>query len=118
MRFIKTIAATLVLAASGFFSLYAQNRAVSGKVLDAQQQPVIGASVVVAGTRQGTVTDPDGSFMMKVPQGDVTLDVACLGYVSVQAKVSAGHPLLLSPSRRTIWCWMRPLWSVTVHRRR
>ena len=95
MRFIKTIAATLVLAASGFFSLYAQNRAVSGKVLDAQQQPVIGASVVVAGTRQGTVTDPDGSFMMKVPQGDVTLDVACLGYVSVQAKVSAGATTLV-----------------------
>ena len=95
MRFIKTIAATLVLAASGFISLYAQNRAVSGKVLDAQQQPVIGASVVVAGTRQGTVTDPDGSFMMKVPQGDVTLEVACLGYVSVKANVSAGASSLV-----------------------
>ena len=95
MRFIKTIAATLVLAASGFISLYAQNRAVSGKVLDAQQQPVIGASVVIAGTRQGTVTDPDGSFMMKVPQGDVTLEVACLGYVSVKANVSAGASSLV-----------------------
>ena len=90
MRFIKTIAATLLLALSGLVSANAQNRAVSGKVLDAQQQPVIGASVVIAGTRQGTVTDPDGTFSMKVPAGDATLEVACMGYLTVKTTVPAG----------------------------
>ena len=90
MRFIKTIAATLLLALSGLVSANAQNRAVSGTVLDAQQQPVIGASVVIAGTRQGTVTDPDGTFSMKIPAGNVTLEVACLGYTTVQTTVPEG----------------------------
>ena len=90
MRFIKTIAATLLLALSGILSANAQNRAVSGTVLDAQQQPVIGASVVIAGTRQGTVTDPDGTFSMKIPAGNVTLEVACLGYTTVQTTVPEG----------------------------
>ena len=87
MRFIKTIAATLLLALSGILSANAQDRVVSGTVLDAQQQPVIGASVVVAGTRQGTVTDPAGTFSMKVPAGNVTLEVACLGYITVNTTV-------------------------------
>ena len=90
MRFIKTIAATLLLALSGILSANAQNRAVSGTVLDAQQQPVIGASVVIAGTRQGTVTDPDGTFSMKIPAGNVTLEVACLGYTTIQTTVPEG----------------------------
>ena len=90
MRFIKTIAATLLLALSGILSANAQNRAVSGTVLDTQQQPVIGASVVIAGTRQGTVTDPDGTFSLKIPAGDVTLEVSCLGYTTIQTTVPEG----------------------------
>ena len=90
MRFIKTIAATLLLALSGILSANAQNRAVSGTVLDAQQQPVIGASVLVAGTRQGTVTDPDGAFSMNIPAGNVTLEIACLGYITVNTTVPEG----------------------------
>ena len=90
MRFIKTIAATLLLALSGLMSANAQTRVVSGTVLDTQQQPVIGASVMIAGTNQGTVTDPDGTFSLKVPSGNVKLDVACMGYVSVTTTVPEG----------------------------
>ena len=90
MRFINSIAATLLLALSTLLGANAQDRLVSGTVLDAQQQPVIGASVVVAGTRQGTVTDPDGTFSMKVPAGNVTLEVACLGYITVNTTVPEG----------------------------
>ena len=90
MRFINSIAATLLLALSTLLGANAQDRLVSGTVLDTQQQPVIGASVMVAGTRQGTVTDPDGTFSLKIPEGDVTLEVACLGYTTVNTKVSAG----------------------------
>ncbi len=90
MRFINSIAATLLLALSTLLGANAQDRLVSGTVLDTQQQPVIGASVMVAGTRQGTVTDPDGTFSLKIPEGDVTLEVACLGYTTVNTTVPAG----------------------------
>ena len=45
MKFIKPFAVSLLLVFGGFVSLFAQNREVSGTVLDAQQQPVIGAAV-------------------------------------------------------------------------
>ena len=50
MKAIKTIAVVLVLLLGwGSLTLSAQNRDLSGKILDAQQQPVIGAAVLVAG---------------------------------------------------------------------
>ncbi|MGM9748022.1 MAG: SusC/RagA family TonB-linked outer membrane protein, partial [Candidatus Cryptobacteroides sp.] len=88
MRFFKTIAVSLLLAMGSLISLQAQNRAVSGKVLDEQQQPVIGAAVMVAGGASiGAVTDNDGSFTLNVPSGDVVLEVSCLGYVSKNVTV-------------------------------
>ena len=69
--------------------MYAQQRTVSGTVLDAQQQPIIGAAVMLAGGGNvGSVTDLDGKFAVNVPNGSVTLDVTCLGYISQQVVVS------------------------------
>lgn len=40
---------------------------VSGRVLDNNGQPVIGAAVVEQGTTNGVVTDIDGNYTIKVP---------------------------------------------------
>ena len=89
MRLIKPIAVSLLLAFSGLISLYAQSRSVSGKVLDEQQVPIIGAAVIMAGEGSvGSVTDIDGNFALTVPSGDVTLNVTCLGYESKAVSVS------------------------------
>ena len=88
MRLIKPIAVSLLLAFSGLISLYAQSRSVSGKVLDEQQVPIIGAAVIMAGEGSvGSVTDIDGNFALTVPSGDVTLNVTCLGYESKAVSV-------------------------------
>lgn len=92
MRLIKPIAVTLLLVLGGLFSLNAQNRSVSGTVLDAGQQPIIGAAVMLAGGGNvGAVTDIDGNFALNVPAGDVTLEVTCLGYVSKTVSVQASQ---------------------------
>ena len=89
MRLIKPIAVSLLLAFGGLISLYAQSRSVSGKVLDEQQVPIIGAAVIMAGEGSvGSVTDIDGNFALTVPSGDVTLNVTCLGYESKAVSVS------------------------------
>ena len=89
MRLIKPIAVSLLLAFSGLISLHAQSRSVSGKVLDEQQVPIIGAAVIMAGEGSvGSVTDIDGNFALTVPSGDVTLNVTCLGYESKAVSVS------------------------------
>ena len=57
-----------------------QKRAtVSGQVVDAQGNPLPGATVVVKGTTIGTATDMDGRYTLAVPEGDHTLQVSMVG---------------------------------------
>jgi TonB-linked SusC/RagA family outer membrane protein len=60
----------------------AQNRTVSGTVVDVGGQPVIGAAVTVVGnTRIGTATDLNGAFTLSIPSG-ANLLVESIGYKS------------------------------------
>ena len=52
---------------------------VSGQVVDAQGNPLPGATVVVKGTPIGTATDMDGRYTLAVPEGDHTLQVSMVG---------------------------------------
>ena len=62
-------------------SVSAQNVTVTGTVTDASREnPIIGASVVEKGnTCNGTITDLDGDFSLKVP-ANATLGVLLRGY--------------------------------------
>ena len=91
MRRIRHIAATLLLALGAYTAAWAQTRVVSGTVLDTGQQPLVGAAVLVAGTTTGDVTTPDGTFSLRVPSEEVTLEVSCLGYVTQTVRVPAGQ---------------------------
>lgn len=64
----------------------AQTTAISGKVLDVNKEPVIGAIVVVKGTTVGTNTDIDGSFKLNIPQGKDVLTFSLVGYKTVELK--------------------------------
>ena len=57
----------------------ANDKQVSGTVLDEAGEPVIGATVTVKGTNLATVTDINGNFSFKVPAGS-TLVVSYVGY--------------------------------------
>ena len=56
---------------------------VSGVVVDAQGQPIPGASVIVKGTATGTMTGTDGKFTISVRPG-TTLEISCIGYATVE----------------------------------
>lgn len=66
---------------------YAQNNKVTGRVVDAQGEPVIGASVVVKGQQKGVVTDVDGNYSIDVAKGE-TLQFSYIGFRTVQKAVS------------------------------
>jgi TonB-linked SusC/RagA family outer membrane protein len=92
MRSFKIFAMSLLLALCGAMSLEAQNRALTGKVVDAQQQPVIGAAVVVKDAMTtGVVTDVDGTFTMNIPSGGTVVEVSCLGYVTKDVTIAASQ---------------------------
>ena len=93
MRQIKRIAVSVVLALGAVWSLAAQNRVVTGTVLDTAGQPVIGAVAMVPGTNNADVTGPDGTFSLKV-SGDTSIEVSCLGYVTQTLRVPASQAKL------------------------
>ena len=47
-----------------------QAKKITGKVLDAAGEPIIGASVLVKGSGTGAVTDIDGKFKIELPKQD------------------------------------------------
>ena len=63
---------------------------VSGRVLDVNGDPIIGASVMEEGTKNGTVTDVDGYFNLNSSKENPTLDISYIGFTSQQIKVRSG----------------------------
>lgn len=63
----------------------AQNR-IKGTVVDENNQPTIGATVVVVGTTRGVTTDVDGSFKISAKKGSV-IAVSYLGYETQEVKI-------------------------------
>lgn len=71
---------TLFLFISSFiFVLHAQQKTIRGSVVDERNEPMIGATVMVNGTQNGTITDMDGNFTIQAQTGDV-LRVFYVGY--------------------------------------
>lgn len=69
-------------------SALGQNISVKGNIISKTDgQPVIGASILETGTRNGTITDIDGNFMISVKNG-AELTISYIGYktVTLQAK--------------------------------
>lgn len=69
-----------------------QNEECKGTVKDATGETIIGASVMVKGTTNGTITGIDGDFVLNnVPKGS-TIVISYVGYVSQEVKFN-GQPI-------------------------
>lgn len=64
-----------------------QAKTITGKVVDATGEPIIGASVLVQGSGTGAVTDINGKFSVEAPAGS-TLVVSFIGYRTETLKVT------------------------------
>ena len=71
---------------------FAQEKTVSGTVSDENGLPLIGATVVVSGTSNGTTTDFDGKFMITASTGDV-LNFSYVGYSDQNITVGASNTI-------------------------
>lgn len=67
---------------------FAQNRTVTGVVVDERDEPVIGANVMVKGTAKGTITDLDGKFVLSAPKTSKLLEVSFIGYTTQTVSIS------------------------------
>ena len=75
----------------GCLCLYAQHSSITGKVRDRQNEPVIGASVVVKGSSQGVITDIDGNFTLKDVPTKGTLQISYIGYKTSEVAISSSQ---------------------------
>jgi TonB-dependent starch-binding outer membrane protein SusC len=70
-------------------SAFAQQRTVSGRVTDAQNQPLPGVTILVKGTTQGVVSDAGGNYVLRnVPQG-ATLAFSFVGMKTSEVVVGS-----------------------------
>lgn len=76
-RIFAVLAATFLTAAM----LQAQNRTITGIVLDSDGFPLIGAGVMIDGQTTGVITDSDGAYSIQVAPGNV-LSFSYIGYVT------------------------------------
>ncbi len=61
-------------------SLQAQSVILSGKVVDKNQQPLVGATIKVATLKKGTTTDLEGKFQLNIPSGTYKIEISYVGY--------------------------------------
>ena len=72
----------LFITIGAVFQLAAQGRVkLTGRVYDSDNQPIELATVRVAGTTMGTMTDLKGEYQLSIPAGDsIVVIYSCLGY--------------------------------------
>lgn len=77
----------VVLSESGLSDTNAdKKKSIEGIVTDTNDEPVIGANIVIKGSSKGTITDVDGKFVLEVPENAV-LQVSYIGYEAQELKI-------------------------------
>jgi len=67
----------------GMSAIAIGQQTIQGEVLDKKtNEPIIGATILIKGTNDGTITEVDGRFELAVPTGFDTLMISYIGYVT------------------------------------
>ena len=73
-------------------SISTREKKITGKVLDINGEPIIGATIMEKGTNNGTITDYNGSFIFDV-SNNALLEISYVGYKSQTLKAISGKQL-------------------------
>jgi TonB-linked SusC/RagA family outer membrane protein len=92
----KSLFLLLSLLCLAIGQVFAQSRTLTGKVTSSDDgQPVIGATVIVKGTSVGAVTNPEGVFSIKLPDGTTAgvLTFKSVGMQPMEVKIGASNTI-------------------------
>jgi hypothetical protein len=82
---------SLLFFAIGIGIAIAQVTKVKGVIVDSNDEPVIGASVIVKGTTLGTVTDMDGNYTLeRIPASAKMLVISYVGMETQEVPIKSG----------------------------
>ena len=82
-------------------SAYAAPETITGRVVDANGDPLIGANVAEVGTTNGTITDIDGAFVLSVEK-NVTLLVSYMGYKDQEVRAHKDMVVMLKEDTQVL----------------
>ena len=91
----------VVMAMLLSFHVQAQQLTVTGQVVDAQSEPLIGVSVLEKGSSMGTVTDMDGNFTLTTTVGR-TLQFSYVGYKTQDVRAAATMKVVLQEDNEVL----------------
>ena len=99
----RSLLMTFAVFAMSLVSISAMAEPISivGKVVDANGEPLVGASVVEAGTSNGTITDLDGAFILSVEK-NVTLHVSYVGYKDSEVRAQKDMVVVLRENTQVL----------------
>jgi TonB-dependent SusC/RagA subfamily outer membrane receptor len=86
-KFSLIVAMLLFVATTAMFA----QRTVTGTVTDESGETLISVNVVVKGTSIGAITDLDGKYLIKVPEGSNTLVFSYTGFSSQDIELGASN---------------------------
>jgi TonB-linked SusC/RagA family outer membrane protein len=75
---------------------WAQNRTITGKVLDDKKAPVSNASIIVKGTTNGTYTKEDGTFSINIQSTAKTLVISSVNFESQEVSIGKNSSFNIS----------------------
>ena len=78
----------------------AEDYLVTGIVTDENELPLPGATILLSGSGTGTITDINGKFELEVPNGEQTLLISFIGYLT--------REIIVSPDNRFVQVNMKP----------
>jgi TonB-dependent SusC/RagA subfamily outer membrane receptor len=82
----RKLAIAMLAMCAFFVSATAQQKKITGKILDSDAHPIPGASVIIKGSSSGTVTDENGAFSLNANPG-ATLVISAVGFTTFETKV-------------------------------
>lgn len=96
-QLLKCFSATLVLVFLSISGLYAQQRTITGKVINQQTgEPLEGVSVNVKGTNRNVISGNDGSFTIAVPSANAVLAFSYVGFAPQEVRAGRSPSLSVS----------------------
>ena len=106
MSILKRQVLFVLFAFAATLCAFAQNKTITGLVVDGNGESIIGASVLVKGTTNGIITDIDGKFTLNdVPKRELSRSV--ISVTRPRKSPRRTRPVLKWCLWKTMKCWMK-----------
>ncbi|HKI90191.1 MAG TPA: DUF5686 family protein [Draconibacterium sp.] len=87
----------LIILTNLLISFVVNGQVLAGRIVNEQFQPVPYATIFVQETREGTISNPEGLFSMKLNRGTYHLTIRSLGYLQIEKEVHLNSDSLYLP---------------------